>query len=133
MNQADGRVVEALYQGKWYPPEKSRLEYWLWSGGPATVTIRNPQAFALASDVKFDLRSNDERSVTVRLGDRVAWQGLLHPSKGQSIAIPGLVLPPGDTRLDLVTDRPTEYPGNGDLRRVSFSLRNLKIVIKSRR
>jgi hypothetical protein len=42
-------------------------------------------------------------------------------------------LPPGDTVLLFKSDRPAAYPGNGDLRRLTFSLRDLEIDLLRRK
>jgi hypothetical protein len=69
----------------------------------------------------------------VTVGDKVVWQGLLRPAQDNQAMISGIELPPGDTTLLLKSDRPAAVPGNGDLRPLTFSIRNLKIKLNGRR
>jgi hypothetical protein len=139
INPADGRVVEVTYVEPapakpgvpvWYPPEKSRLEFWRWSSGDAEIGLVNPQPYALAADVSFSLRADDRRRATVRQGGRVLWSGALEPGVGMKVALRGLMLAPGTTALRFESDRPAAYPGNNDPRPLALSLRNLRIDLR---
>jgi hypothetical protein len=114
----------------WYPPEKSRLEFWRWSSGDAEIRIANPHAYALVADVSFSLRANDRRVATVRQAARVLWQGTLEPGVPTPVTVPGLILAPGETGLRFESDRPAAYPGNNDPRPLALSLRDLKIELR---
>lgn len=127
--EPSGKIVEAIFSDtEWYGPERSRFDYWRWSRGPAKVILRNPHPFALTVDVTFDLKSNDQRQVVVKAGERVLWSGGTIKTL-QGVSLPGVRLPPGDTVWNVETDVEAAYPSNGDLRKVAFSLRNLKLVI----
>lgn len=127
-----GKTVEAVFSEKeWYQPERSRFDYWRWSRGPAEVVLRNPHPFAVMVDVTFDLKSNDERRVIVKQGDRVLWSGgTVHTLR--SVAVPGVRLEPGDTAWKIETDKEPAYPSNGDQRKVAFSLRSMELRIVGR-
>ncbi len=139
IDPADGRVVEVTYVESpnakpgiplWYPPEKSRLEFWRWSSGDAEIRIANPHPYAVAADVSFSLRANDRRAATVRQGARVLWRGALEPGVPTEVALTGLTLTPGATGLRFESDRPAAYPGNNDPRPLALSLRNLRIDLR---
>jgi len=127
-----GRVVEAVFDQQWYQPEKSWLEYWRWSRGPATVTFRNPHPFAVVADIRLGLRAADERGVGVWEAGRCLWQGKLARSQLRRVAIRAVRLNPGDTVWQFTTDRPSFVPGNGDARPLTFSLRDLEIDLLGR-
>ncbi len=138
---AGGRVVEVDYLESatpkpgvplWYPPEKSRLEFWRWNSGDADIAVVNPHAYAVVADLTFSLRANDHRTATVSQGNRIWWRGALAPGMANPVELHGLVLAPGRTILHFATDRPAAYPGNNDPRPLAFSLRNLRIELRSK-
>ncbi len=127
-----GHTVEAIFNDKeWFLPERSRFAYWRWSRGNASLTLHNPQDFPVMADISFDLKSNDERHVTVSAGDRVLWSGDTVRTL-RRVKVPNVRLDPGDTVWRLETDQEAEFPSNGDLRKVAFSLRNLEIRVTRR-
>ena len=132
MVEATGRTLEAVFsEQEWYLPERSRFDYWRWSRGPADVMLRNPHPFTIQADIAFDLKSNDERKVIVRTvgaGDAVLWSGeTVHTLRG--VELKGVRLPPGETVWRFDTDKPAQFPSNGDPRKVAFSLRNMEIRV----
>jgi len=131
---SDGRTVEATYlPGNWYPPvEKSRLEYWFWSKGTASIAIRNPHPYPVLADISLGVRSNDARSAGLTVDGRALWRGMLVPGVTSPVDLPGTVLSPGVTLLRFDSDRAASYRGSGDMRPLAFSVRNLKIVLKGR-
>jgi len=133
INPKDGSSVAAFYgERNWWRPEKSRWEFWRWSMGDSTVAIRNPQPFTLVADIRFRLRSVDERAAVVMLGERVLWKGMLPAGDAVKVRLSGIVLAPGDTVLRFRSDRPPAFAGNNDPRRLSFSLRGLEIDVERR-
>lgn len=134
INPKDGSKVEAIYGAKnWWRPEKSRWEFWRWSMGDSSITIRNPQPFALVAGLRFRLRSVDERAAIISLGKTVLWSGMLPPGDAVRARIDGIELAPGDTVLEFRSDRPAAFPGNNDPRRLSFSVRGFEIDVERRK
>jgi hypothetical protein len=137
INPKDSSVVEAIFGPRnWYPGEKPRWspwEYFRWGKGDGTVTIRNPQPFAIVAVVKFRLRAADARGAIVTRAGKVLWSGMLEPADVRRVSLGEVDLPPGDTVLVFGSDRPAAYPGNGDFRRLTFSLRDLEIDLRRRR
>ncbi len=125
-----GRIVEAIFDARWFPPEKSWLEYWRWSRGAGSVTFRNPHPFPILAEISFGLRADDRRVVSVRSGNREYWRGVLTPNERRPVSIPEVLLPPGDTVWQFETDRPAVSPSETDKRELGFSLRNLKLDLK---
>lgn len=132
MIEKTGQTLEAVFSDQeWYLPERSRFDYWRWSRGSAHITLRNPLPFAVVADIGFDLKSNDERLVTVSAGEQVLWSGgTLRTLRG--VKLHGVRLDPGDTVWNFETNLPAEFPVNGDPRSLAFSLRNLTINVAAR-
>ena len=129
MVPATGRIVEAVFDAKWHPPERSRLEYWRWSSGSSTVLLRNPHPFPLLVTVSFGLRARDARTVGLWQGDYARWERKLAPGELREIKVRHMRLDPGDTLWRFETDKPGIFPESDDRRRLAFSLRDLKIQI----
>ena len=136
INPKDSSVVDVVYGPRnWYPSERPRWsswEYFRWSKGDGTVTIRNPQPFTIVAVVKFRLRAADAREAIVTRAGKVLWRGMLKPAEVRRVTLGEIELPPGETVLAFGSDRPAMYPGNGDIRRLTFSLRDLEIDLRRR-
>ena len=133
VNPRDGSQVQAIFGlQNWWRPERSRWEYWRWSLGEATVTVRNPQPFPITASLRFRLRSEDRRQAIVARAGAVLWQGSLEPDAVTKVALDGIVLPPGDTVFVFRSDRPGAPVPDRDTRKLSFSLRELVIELTGR-
>ncbi|MDB6093835.1 MAG: hypothetical protein JWM32_1397 [Verrucomicrobia bacterium] len=124
-----GRTVEAVFDDKWYPPERSRLEYWRWSNGPSTLVLRNPHPFPILVTVSFGIRAKDARTVGLWQGTYARWERKLAPGETRDVKVRNMRLEPGDTLWRFQTDLPGIFPDTDDPRRLAFSLRDLKILI----
>jgi hypothetical protein len=134
INPKDGVGVQAVYgPHNWWDAERSRWEYWRWSMGDCTITLRNPQPFPVVADISFRLRSADTRAAIVKHEGKVVWHADLASEQTAHALLADMVLPPGDTVLTFESDRPPAYPGNYDRRRLTFSIRGLEIDVKGRR
>ncbi len=127
---ATGRPVDVVFDENWYQPEHSRFEYWRWNAGSSRITLRNPHDMALTVDVSFHLKSTTDRMVMVKVGDRVLWTGSVGRSPSPEVMIAGYRLEPGDTTWLLETDKPPVEASEQDLRKVTFSLRDLTLNIR---
>lgn len=116
---------------EWYGLERSYFSYWRWSKGDAGILLRNPHAGALRARLSFELKSSDERQVTVRIGDRVLWSGETG-EKFRVITAEDVVLWPGDNLLRFETDRPAASPPNGDPRVVAFRVCDFELTLVGR-
>ena len=129
MVKETGRLVEAVFDDKWYPPERSHLEYWRWCNGPSTLILRNPHPFPLLATVTFGIRAKDARTVGLWQGTYARWERKLTPGELREVKVRNMRLEPGDTLWRFETDQPGAFPNSDDRRRLAFSLRDLKIVI----
>ena len=118
--------IAARFGDAWYQPEKSHLEYWRWSRGPAEIVIHNPQPTPVEVNLRFDLRALDVRTVRVLENATVRWAGRVDRD-GTAVMIPRIRLAPGDNRWRFETDQPSIVPEGDTLRPVAFNLRNFVI------
>jgi hypothetical protein len=133
-NPAQGLEMGAVYgPANWWQPERQRPDSWRWSRGDCTVTITNPQPFAVVADVSFGLATGDVRGATLSIAGKPVWSAVVRPAKDNEARIPGVVLPPGGTVLLFQSDRPAVAPGGGDRRPITFSVRDLTIAVRARR
>jgi hypothetical protein len=138
-NPTDGFEVEAIYGPRnWWSPEKELMpgskvwDSWRWTRGDSSVVIHNPQAFGMLADVRFGLATVDERFATATIDGKVVWHAPLKPAHDNEAEIVGIRLPPGDTTVLFESDRPPVRAGGTDQRLFSFSVRNLRIILRSR-
>ena len=130
----DGIGAEAAYTSEnWWPLEREGVDFWHWSKGDCTVTIHNPQPFALRADVSFGLATGDPRGASVSIRGAVVWSAAVEPAKDNEAVVRDIELPPGDTVLLFRSDRPATRPGAGDARTLTFSVRDLTIDLRARR
>jgi len=132
MAEGSGQMVTAIFDNQWHPDERSRLEYWRWSKGAATLTLRNPQPYALLATVSFTIRCNDVRKVGLWQDDYARWERTLEKGEMRDVTVRNMRLEPGDTLWKFETDLPAVYPGNNDPRKVAFKLSNLVIEVTGR-
>jgi hypothetical protein len=130
MAEETGRRVEVAFDGEWYPAERSYSENWRWARGSAGFTIHNPQPFAVAVELRFGLRSVDERPVRLLAGEQMIWAGMVSPTR-QNVRLPA-ILPPGDQVWRFVTAAPPVVRGHGDTRGLAISLRDFEVNLQRR-
>ena len=118
LSEGSGRTVEATFDGNWFPPERSRLEFWRWSSGSATVTLHNPQPFALLATVSFSVRCNDTRKVGLWQDEYARWERTLKRGEVREVKVRNMRLEPGETLWKFATDVPAAYPDSNDRRRL---------------
>ena len=129
----NAQVTVAFGKKNWWDMEGSRWGSFRWSMGDSVVTLHNPLPFPIEADVHFGVRSVDARGAKVSAHGHVIWQDQLQPGKVLGVVIRGVLMPQGDTELLFQSDRPAAYPGNGDLRHLTFSVRDFEIDLKERR
>jgi hypothetical protein len=127
---ADQRAFAVQFDAAWYGPERSRFEVWRWSRGPAAITLTNPQPDALRADIAFELRAQQPREVSVRLGERELWRGAVAPGAPAPVSLRAVLLPPGATTLQFNTDLPAASASASDPRLLAFAVRNLEVRLK---
>jgi hypothetical protein len=119
--------AQVTFDAGWYSTERRNDRYWRWARGDAGFTIRNPHATPATVALSFWVDGIDQRTVTIRAGDRVLWAGEI-TTKGVHISEEAFTLPPGDTVITLRSEQPPKLVGSGtEERPLAFSLRNLAV------
>jgi hypothetical protein len=127
-----GEFVGPVFDEHWSPHGHSYFESWRWSDGPSSFAVRNPHPFALMADIEFELRSKDDRLVSMEHGGRLSWQGYLHDRIRAKVVFHGVRLEPGDTAWTFDTPMPGGQPHGNSRGPPVFSLRNLEINVLGR-
>ncbi len=122
---ADQRKFTVDFSDEWYPVERHNSDYWLWSGGSASLTLHNPQAVPVRVRVRFTLHVDALRNVELRLSGTRHWATELADRSSLSVTLNELVLPPGTSTLQFITDQPPSIVGS-DPRSLAFRLQNLR-------
>lgn len=123
---AKGDRFRVTYLSGWYGPEEGSSSYWNWAAGDAALSIHNPHAKPMVTRFRFGLTAEGSRQVIVRLNGVELWQIPIPVGAKISLNLPNLMLPPGQNRIDFVTDKP---PGRRlpDLRFFTFCIHDLRI------
>ena len=119
----------------WYGPENHNELRWRWSSGQSEVRLRNRSGGPLAVVLRGRVAVLTERKVRIftgpstgpRTDDAMQWSEdvATNPMAFQF----GFMLPPGETTVRFVSDRPGRSAGD-DTRKLSFSIYNLEVVVK---
>jgi len=112
---------------QWWPATT-----WRWArGASATLLLRNAGPLAAGVELRFVTRTRRPRKLELRSGEKLMWSTAL-PAGRQVIVIPGLDLPPGETRLVFTTDGPPERPDDTEdftPGPVTFKMENPRLVV----
>lgn len=120
-------VTVALGEG-WFAPERHGRDQWAWSAGRAVLLVQAEQVrTGKPVTLRFRLRASGARTVTVRAGERVLWQGAV---AGELVPVEWReeAWPAGLTRVEFSTDTPgiAEAPGDGG-RLLAFAIYNVEL------
>jgi hypothetical protein len=120
--------VSAMVGEGWFALERHGRYEWAWSSGHATLPlhVKGPTAVGPLT-MQFALRGVGSRTVTVRQGERILWEGSVGPQY-VPVTISGMMLAPGTTTLEFSTDAPgiAESAAVGG-RSLAFALYNLRL------
>jgi hypothetical protein len=127
----DRQLWEVSFDENWYPPERSRGEYWCWSRGTAEVHLRNPHAFPVLVNVSGRIKSADTREVSVLSGGQKLWSEFVGADRVE-FSLHSFRIEPGTTVFVFKTPKEPIMPNPKDRRLLAFSLRNLKFEVTGR-
>ena len=120
---ATGRIEIAYGEG-WSPQQWEPDATWRWArGGSATLLLRNPTAQPIRTELRFITRTRKPRALRVSAGGREIHSTELAAIR-KVIVIPGLVLNPGETRLEFSATGPAEESDDGTPGDVTFKVEN---------
>ena len=115
-----------LGQG-WYAEERlpRSATRWQWTADRATLVLRNPQPHPLRLLGQIDVSSRDVRTLEFWAQGRLVGSAPVSPTRAVQ-ALPELVLPPGETRIELRSDSPAA-PAPGDSRTLGFCVFGIQL------
>ncbi len=122
---ASGRMMLGYADG-WHGIEGEGGNRWRWSGGDARLELTNPDATSRRVRLTAKVRAISPRVLHLSLDGRDAGSWPLDGTI-QNITVTSLDLPAGKSILSLATDLPAENPGNGETRKLSIALYDLKL------
>jgi hypothetical protein len=99
----------------WHPEEHDPRAggRWQWTRGRATLRVHNPQPYPLSLDCTLDGWSVTERPVTLALAGGTAPGGATMGPERARVALPAVVVPPGESTLVLDSPvPPVRVPGD---------------------
>ena len=118
------------------PPSLS-IGFYGWEGsGPNRVTwcrdrgvmqILNLERRERTVDIRFELQALSARDVTVSFNGAPAQTHRVEPGRLTPVALRSVTLQPGENALRVASDGPSQVPGNGDPRALSFAVRGVTL------
>jgi len=126
---AGGQKFTLNFEEDWYPVERLNNDYWSWSAGSADIAVRNPLAVPLVVRLRFTMTADGPRSVRLRVNGLGLWAGELTQHSSVGVSLNEVVLPPGESRLEFITDTPPRLLGS-DPRPLAFRLQNLRFDVQ---
>ena len=111
----------------WHGPERHLKDRWRWTSGDAELKITNDTGQPVRIAVRGKVSAvTESRQLRVMEGERMLWGDTV-------VSVPkdlrfGLVLPPGETILRFVNDRPGEKVGT-DPRDLAIRVANVEVFV----
>ncbi|MDI1320248.1 MAG: hypothetical protein PSW75_08660, partial [bacterium] len=124
-----GDILRIEFSDAWYPAERYRQDYWCWAAESGHLLVKNPQHQPLVGRLRFAVNVRGSRNLWLKINGEDAWGGYLTESAQVNVVLNNIVLQPGTTRLDLVTDAEGKQIGE-DPRVLMFRLVNLRIDLQ---
>lgn len=117
------------FSDQWYQVERYNNDYWCWARGSAALTIANPHDYPLIVRLRFGLNMAALRGVSLSINGEKCWTTELGDRGSINVTLNEVVLPPGTSTLEFITDRPGGTLGS-DPRTLAFRLLNLRFDIQ---
>ncbi len=113
--------------GDWYGVEGRRSHTWRWASGPAGLRIENASGTPLRVTLHGNVSALDRpRDFAIEAAGQTLWSVRLDGQRATFDVV--CIAPPGSTDLLFTTPQPPP-PEDRDLRRLAFSVSDLKIAI----
>ncbi|MFI5336748.1 MAG: hypothetical protein ACHQ5A_08190 [Opitutales bacterium] len=125
----DGEPVTLQSERGWYSPEGGGSDTWVWTTGPALLSIDNPKPEAMEFRLRFGLSSAGHRTIRVVLNGATIWRTELSDRDVATASLLGQRLNSGRNTLEFISDEPACTVGI-DPRPLAFSVRNLRIDLQ---
>jgi hypothetical protein len=126
LHPANHRLLPPDFDTHWSGVEGTLADHWRWSDGDAKLVLYNVDSAAKTIHLSFNLFSLLPRKVEVTAGSEKLFSASLDSAQMSARANLAVSLRPGENVLFFKTDRAGELPGNGDPRKLAFSIRNFE-------
>jgi hypothetical protein len=119
--------VRVVPSAGWHGPERHLKDRWRWTSGDAELKIANDTGQPVRIAVRAKVSAvTESRQLRVMEGERMLWGDTV-------VSVPkelrfGIVLPPGETILRFVNDRPGEKVGT-DPRDLAIRVANVELFV----
>lgn len=114
----------------WYDLERQprATQRWRWTAATARIKLENPQPHALHLTCRLlNVHALVERDLQVWVGDKL--MRTVRINRDMPVRVTDIVLPPGDTILEIRTPTPLTAPGGGDMRPLGFRIFGVELDV----
>jgi len=116
----------------WYAEERIARagQHWHWSKGNATLVVANPHADARTIALRLRLRAVTPRTLEVWQAGNRCGAVAVGQVLGEQV-VDGIVVPPGETTLELRADVPAALAGPGDPRPLGVAAYGITVEVRA--
>jgi hypothetical protein len=126
VDELDGRPTLQTGPG-WYGIEQKRDHRWSWCRGTGALQVQVESPLAKRVRVTCEIRSLDERKVTISSGGFPVWRGIVTKERREIVVV--APLRDGKARLDFTTDRPVPPASAADKRPLAFAIYDPELAL----
>jgi phosphoglycerol transferase len=128
LHPSGDQLLPPEFDQSWYAAEGSATDRWRWSMGNAKLILYNGESRPRNVRLTFGLGCLEPRKLEVYAGTARIYGASLDPAQPVNSVEMNLSLQPGKNELIFRSDRPAKFPGNGDPRKLAFSVKNFTIA-----
>ena len=127
LNPSPHPLLPPDFDRGWYDFEGNLKENRRWSSGDANITFENDRPEQRTIHLRFGFETLKTRHMRVFKEGEMIYETGLEPAKVEPVQL-SFVLPQGQTTLHFKSDVSADSPGNGDSRKLAFSIANFEII-----
>jgi hypothetical protein len=124
-----GEKMRVEFSDTWYATERYRQDSWCWAAESGSLLLHNPHDRPLVGRLRFAMGVSGNREVLLKLNGVPEWGGFLTENTQVTVVLNNVVLLPGDTSLELISDTPGRQIGD-DPRVLKFRLINFRVDLQ---
>ncbi|MDI1249150.1 MAG: hypothetical protein PSV13_09835 [Lacunisphaera sp.] len=124
-----GEKMRVEFSDTWYATERYRQDSWCWAAESGSLLLHNPHDRPLVGRLRFALGVSGNREGLLKLNGVPEWGGFLTENTQVTVVLNNVVLLPGDTHLELISDTPGRQIGE-DPRVLKFRLINFRVDLQ---
>lgn len=121
----DAPRIAVKFGDGWFNTERTALQYWRWTQGPAELVVVNRNDAAVSGALHFAIHAISKRNVVLANADgQVLWGAEVSSKHSETARVTGLRFEPGETRFFLRSDMPASGADN-DTRLLDMIVKDL--------